>query len=139
MKIIHIVGRSNSGKTTFINRLIPVLKQQGTVAVVKHLGDHEFGLETGKDTTEFFNNGADIVTGIDSEKSVIALHKNTLEETLRILCNQGMDFVLIEGFKTKSYKKIVIGDLCIENCVIRNPTIAQVMDSLDEFEEYYTK
>lgn len=139
MKIIQVVGRSNSGKTTFINRLIPVLKQQGTVAVVKHLGDHEFSLETGKDTTEFFNSGADIAAGIDSEKSVIAFHKNTLEDTLRILYREGMDFVLIEGFKAKPYKKIVIGDLGIENCVIRNPTVAQVMDSLDKFEEYYTE
>jgi len=139
MRIIQIVGRSNSGKTTFINRLIPVLKQQGTVAVVKHLGDHEFSLEAGKDTTDFFNNGADIAAGIDSGKSVIAFHKNTLEETLRILYKEGIDFVLIEGFKTKPYKKIVIGDLSIDNYILRNPSFEQVMDSLDEFEEYYTK
>jgi len=45
MKIIHIVGRSNSGKTTFIRTLIPELKKLGTVAGIKHLGDHEYQLE----------------------------------------------------------------------------------------------
>ena len=54
MKLIQIVGRSNSGKTTFINTLIPVLKQKGQVAVIKHLGDHEYQLEKDKDTTLFF-------------------------------------------------------------------------------------
>jgi GTPase SAR1 family protein len=38
MKIIQIVGTSNSGKTTFIKNLIPELKKLGTVAVIKHLG-----------------------------------------------------------------------------------------------------
>jgi len=48
MKIIQIVGRSNSGKTTFIRKLIPELKKIGKVGVIKHLGDHDFVLETEK-------------------------------------------------------------------------------------------
>ncbi|RQW06400.1 MAG: molybdopterin-guanine dinucleotide biosynthesis protein B, partial [Calditrichaeota bacterium] len=45
MKIIQIVGRSNSGKTTFIRNLVPQLKKTGKVAVIKHLGDHDYQLE----------------------------------------------------------------------------------------------
>ena len=54
MKIIQIVGRSNSGKTTFIRNLIPELKKRGSVAVIKHLGDHIYNIEEGKDTIGFF-------------------------------------------------------------------------------------
>jgi len=66
MKIIHIVGSSGSGKTTFIRKLIPALKRQGSVAVIKHVGDHSYTLEEGKDTTVFFETGADISVGVDS-------------------------------------------------------------------------
>jgi len=139
MKIIQVAGISNSGKTTFINTLIPALKQRGTVAVVKHLGDHEFALEEGKDTTEFFDTGADIAVGIDSDKTVMAIHKKTLEYTLLILKKENIDFVIIEGFKKRSFPKIVIGDLDIENCILRNPTVEKVMESLTNFEDYYTE
>lgn len=139
MKLIQIVGRSNSGKTTFINTLIPVLRQKGQVAVIKHLGDHEYQLENDKDTTLFFQAGANISVGIDSDKSVVAIHKNTLDDVLSLLSAEKMDFVIIEGFKTRPFPKIVIGDLDIGNCVLRNPTTGQVIESLDAFEDFYTK
>ena len=139
MKIIQVVGRSNSGKTTFIKTLIPALKQQGTVAVVKHLGDHDYELEDGKDTTAFFNGGADISVGIDSHKAIIAIHKNSLDDILSILCGEGMDYAIIEGFKTRTFPKIVIGDLISEPCVLKDPTVDQVVASLPAFEDYYNK
>lgn len=139
MKIIQIVGRSNSGKTTFINNLIPALKRKGTVAVVKHLGDHDYTLEKGKDTTAFFNGGADISVGIDSHKAIIAIHKNSLDDILSILCDEGMDYAIIEGFKTRTFPKIVIGDLISEPCVLKDPTVDQVVASLPAFEDYYNK
>lgn len=137
MKIIQIVGRANSGKTTFINNLIPVLIQKGQVAVIKHLGDHEYQLEEDKDTTLFFHNGATISVGIDSGKSVVTSHKNTLDDILSLLSFEKMDFVIIEGFKTRAFPKIVIGDLNIGNCVLRNPSTGQVIESLDAFEDFY--
>ncbi len=71
--------KSNSGKTTFIKNLIPELKKKGTVAVIKHLGDHNINIEEGKDTTVFFDAGADISVGIDAHKAVVAIRKNSLE------------------------------------------------------------
>jgi molybdopterin-guanine dinucleotide biosynthesis protein MobB len=136
MKIIQIVGRSNSGKTTFIRNLIPVLKKNGTVAVIKHLGDHDYHLETGKDTTHFFDAGAEITVGIDSHKSVVAIRNNTLEGILDLLLNQAIDFVVIEGFKQKPFPKIVIGTLIIDNCVLTNPEVNTVITSLNLFADY---
>ena len=136
MKIIQVVGSSGSGKTTFIRKLIPALKKQGTVAVVKHLGEHTFTIEEGKDTTVFFETGADISVGIDSHKAIAAIHKNTLEDVLSMLFNQGIDFAVIEGFKQRSYPKIVIGNIPAENCILSNPTVNEVSRSLDLFENF---
>ena len=136
MKIIQIVGSSNSGKTTFIKNLIPELKKIGNVAVIKHLGDHTYHIEEGKDTTIFFDAGADISIGIDSHKAVVAIHKNTLEDILSMLFNQGMDFVIIEGFKKRSYPKIVIGSLHADKCILSNPAVSEVITSLDLFENF---
>jgi molybdopterin-guanine dinucleotide biosynthesis protein MobB len=136
MKIIQVVGSSGSGKTTFIRKLIPALKKQGTVAVVKHLGEHTFTIEEGKDTTVFFETGADISVGIDSHKAIAALRKNTLEDVLSMLFNQGIDFAVIEGFKQRRYPKIVIGNIPAENCILSNPTVNEVTRSLDLFENF---
>ena len=137
MKIIQVVGRSNSGKTTFIKQLIPKLKTHGRVAVIKHLGDHEFELEDGKDTTGFFDAGADISVGIDAHKSVAAIRNNSLESALRLLFDQGMNFAIIEGFKQRAFPRIVIGDLKTDQCVLTNPSPDEVLASLDAFEDFY--
>jgi molybdopterin-guanine dinucleotide biosynthesis protein MobB len=136
MKIIQVTGRSRSGKTTFISTLVPVLNKKGRVAVIKHLGDHEFLLEEGKDTTGFFLAGAEISAGIDADKAVVALRNTSLDAMLALLKGQGMDFVIIEGFKQRSFKKIVIGDLQVEGCILHNPTVRDVVASIDRFDTY---
>ena len=136
MRIIQVVGTSNSGKTTFIKNLIPELKKLGTVAVIKHLGDHTYHIEEGKDTTVFFDAGADMSVGIDSHKAVVALRSNTLEDMLGMLFDQGTDFAIIEGFKQRSFPKIVIGTLPAEKCVLSNPGIRDVIASLSLFENF---
>jgi len=133
MKIIQVVGRSNSGKTTFIRALIPKLKEHGNVAVIKHLGDHEFILEKDKDTTGFFESGADISVGIDNIKSVIAMRETALDAILKVLSMQKMDFVVIEGYKQKPFPRIVIGDLETDHVVLKNPQPHEVINSLDLF------
>jgi molybdopterin-guanine dinucleotide biosynthesis protein MobB len=136
MKVIQVTGRSNTGKTTFIKTLVPVLSEKGRVAVIKHLGDHDFLLEKGKDTTGFFLAGAEISAGIDADKSVIVLRNNSLDTMLAFLKSQGMDFVIIEGFKQRSFKKIVIGDLQVGGCILHNPTVDDVVASIGRFDTY---
>jgi len=136
MKIIQVTGRSNTGKTTFIKQLIPVLKTKGRVAVIKHLADHEYLLEKGKDTTGFFDAGAEVSAGIDGHKSVVALQNNSLDAMLTLLKTQGIDYCIVEGFKQRSFKKIVIGDLQAEGCILRNPAVEDVVASVDRFDTY---
>jgi molybdopterin synthase catalytic subunit len=138
MKIIQVVGRSNTGKTTFIKSLIGVLSARGTIGVVKHLGHHGFSLEPGKDTTVYYESHAAISCGVDEEKSVLVRRENDLDSTLEILCSAGVDYAILEGFKSRPFPRIVIGDLESENIVLRNPSVEETLAALDRFEDYYT-
>lgn len=136
MKIIQVVGRSNSGKTTFIRNLIPLLKNIGKVGVIKHLGDHDFKLEEGKDTTFFFEAGADITTGIDAYKTVMTIKSDTLDETLHAYLAYGIDFAVIEGYKEREFAKIVIGSLEVDRCILKNPTPEETIQSIHRFDNF---
>jgi molybdopterin-guanine dinucleotide biosynthesis protein MobB len=139
MKIIQIVGRSNSGKTTFIRNLIPELKKIGKVGIIKHLGDHNFILEDGKDTTLFFQTDADITTGIDAHKTVMAIKNNILDDTLHTYLVNEIDFAVIEGYKEREFAKIVIGSLEVDRCILKNPTLEEVIHSIHCFDDFYEK
>jgi len=136
VKIIQVTGSSNAGKTTLIKNLIPVIRRIGPTAVIKHLADHEFSLEGGKDTTGFFDAGAEISAGIDSHKSVLAIHDTSLENMFAFLKFCGIEFVILEGFKDRPFKKIVIGDLQIEGCILRNPTPDDIIAQIGSFDTY---
>ena len=136
MKIIHIYGRSNSGKTTLIVKLVEELARIGRVGAIKHLGDHLYGLADGKDTTDFFSAGAAIAVGIDAEKSVAVIRNTSLENSLRLLHANGVDYAVVEGFKTHPYPGIVMGDLPSDTCILRNPGIPEILENLDRFPNY---
>ena len=101
------------------------------------MGDHTYNIKEGKDTTVFFDAGADISVGIDSDKAVAATRKNTLDDVLGMLLDQDMDFAIIEGFKRRSFPKIVIGSLTTETCILTNPTLNEVITSLNRFENFH--
>jgi molybdopterin-guanine dinucleotide biosynthesis protein MobB len=138
MRIIQVIGKSGSGKTTFILKLTALLKKCGVVASVKHLGHHTYALEEGKDTTLHYSAGTAATAGIDGEKSVLTLRTTSLEQIIEILCDTGADFLIIEGYKTTPFPAIVIGDLAAENCVMRNPAPEEVFSSLHLFAEFKT-
>jgi molybdopterin-guanine dinucleotide biosynthesis protein B len=136
MKVIHVAGLSGAGKTVFISRLVPRLRERGPVAVVKHLGHHPWDLQEGKDTTVFFESGATSV-GIDSHKSVLVMEEHDLEHVLGLLDRMEMAFAVIEGFKQKPYPKITIGGLPHpENVLLEDPAVEEVLENLDRFPEF---
>ena len=138
MKIIHVAGTSGSGKTTFILDLLAVLKERGSVASVKHLGHHRFDLVPEKDTTVFYETGIGCSVGIDDEKAVFVTRGGALPGVLRELSDSGVEYAVIEGFKSLPYPKIVLGDVALEQVILRNPTVGQVIGSLHLFEDLYT-
>jgi molybdopterin-guanine dinucleotide biosynthesis protein B len=139
MRIINITGHSGSGKTTLIRNLIPELSKSGPTATIKHLGHHDFVLEPGKDTTLFYESGACISAGIDAEKTVTVCRNPALVQTLDYLCDQGMRYTVIEGFKTLDLPSVVIGDLPGGHVLFRNPRQETITNNLSVFPEYNTK
>ncbi len=110
--ILCFAGRSNSGKTTLIERVIPALTRAGyRVATVKHAG-HGFELDTeGKDSWRHKQAGASTV--IVLSKGSMAMFADVSEEMKieevrdRFLDNQ-IDLIIAEGWKGEGYPKIAV-------------------------------
>lgn len=109
--IVSIVAKSNTGKTTLIERLVPVLRRRGfAVGVVKHHSHLSSFDVPGKDTHRIAAAGADVVVGISPvQVAVFRGHTDdlTYEETIRRLCSD-MDLVLTEGYKRGPFPKIEV-------------------------------
>lgn len=110
--ILCLVGRSNSGKTTLIEGLIPELVLAGyRVATIKHAG-HGFDLDTeGKDSWRHKRAGASTV--IVLSKGSLALFSDVSDETkvdeLRDrYVDPQIDLIIAEGWKSEGYPKIVV-------------------------------
>lgn len=107
--IISVVGKSDSGKTTLVVKLVRELKKRGySVGTVKH-ASHGFEIDReGKDSWHHKAAGADMV--IVAGPGKIAIFKDIACETLDCLSAyfQGMDIVIAEGFKRDHQPKIEI-------------------------------
>jgi molybdopterin-guanine dinucleotide biosynthesis protein B len=110
--IIGFVGRSNSGKTTLIERLIPELVLAGyRVATIKHAG-HGFDLDTeGKDSWRHKRAGASTVVVVS--KGSLAMFSDVSSEIqvgeLRDkFLDRDLDLIIAEGWKSEGFPKIVI-------------------------------
>ena len=113
MKVVGFAGYSGSGKTTLVERLIPVLRLQGLrVSVVKH-AHHRFDIDhPGKDTYRHREAGAFEVV-IASNRRLALLREFEQETQLsvhQLLAElyEGVDWVLVEGFKDSDLLKIEV-------------------------------
>jgi len=110
--IVCFVGRSNSGKTTLIERVIPELVRAGyKVATVKHAG-HGFDLDTeGKDSWRHKRAGASSVLVLS--KGSMAMFADVsdqmnVEDVRDQFLDHTYDLIIAEGWKYEGYPKIVI-------------------------------
>jgi molybdopterin-guanine dinucleotide biosynthesis protein B len=109
--IISIVGKSDSGKTTLIEKLIPELTRRGyRIATVKH-DIHGFDVDReGKDSWRHKQAGAHTVV-ISSLKKVALIRdveKDLRLEEIREKLIQDVDLILSEGYKKDVQPKIEI-------------------------------
>lgn len=106
--VCQIVGYKNSGKTTLICGLIPLLQRHGcTVAVIKH-DAHDYEMDhPGTDTLQQRQAGASAIAITSGRKtSVIEERSSSLAELISAFSSY--DYVLVEGFKHEAYPKIVL-------------------------------
>jgi len=109
--VISIVGgKSNSGKTTLLVKIIREAKRRGwRVATLKH-DVHGFEMDQpGKDTWRHAQAGADIVA-ISSPQKIAILEKVTEDQPLdEVLARiQGVDVIFTEGYKQANKPKIEV-------------------------------
>lgn len=107
--IISVVGKSESGKTTLIEKLIPELKNRGyRIGTIKH-AHHNFDMDKeGKDSWRHKAAGAETVVIVSPGK--ISIVKDEDFERLEHLEKyfDGMDLVITEGFKREKMPKIEV-------------------------------
>lgn len=111
--IISIIGYSKSGKTTLLEKIIPILTGKGySVGVIKHTR-HDFSLDQpGKDSYRFRMSGADGVALVGSGQigflgkmdGTGALALDQIEQSFF----SDRDIILTEGFKKGDKPKIAV-------------------------------
>jgi molybdopterin-guanine dinucleotide biosynthesis protein B len=113
MKVVGFAGFSGSGKTTLVERLIPELRLRGQrVSVVKH-AHHKFDIDhPGKDTWRHREAGAfEVVVASDRRLALMREFEQPGELTVHHLLAElydGVDWVLVEGFKDSDLLKIEV-------------------------------
>lgn len=125
--IITFVGKSGTGKTTFLEQLIPELKRRGLrLAVLKHDAHHFEMDKPGKDTYRFTAAGADVVTISNREKfAMIEQPQEELSVADIVSRLPQVDIVLTEGYKKSRYPKIEI-----HRAELQRPLIASAEELL---------
>jgi len=111
LPIVSVVGRSDSGKTTLIEKLIPELLKRGyRVGTIKH---HAHPLELdkqGKDSWRHAKAGAAVCMVAGSSQILLTRSTNG-EMDVRLLAGLYMDEVdllITEGYKKKDFPKIEV-------------------------------
>jgi molybdopterin-guanine dinucleotide biosynthesis adapter protein len=108
--VISVVGKSNVGKTTLVEKLIKEIKSRGyKVATVKH-DVHGFDIDVpGKDTWRHAQAGSDVVV-ISSPQKLAMISKVEEELSLDQVCERisGVDLIMTEGYKRETKPKIEV-------------------------------
>lgn len=108
--VISFVGKSDSGKTTLLEKVIKELKNRGLrLAIIKH-DAHQFEIDhPGKDTWRHAQAGADIVA-ISSPAKVAIIEKRQAELTLDEVVARisDVDIIITEGYKRENKPKIEV-------------------------------
>ena len=108
--VVSIVARSGTGKTTFLEKLIPILKERGyKVGVVKH-AHHTIDIDKpGKDSFRLREAGATEVI-INAPNQMALIREQETELPLKEILGyfREADLILLEGYKGENIPKIEI-------------------------------
>ena len=109
--VVSIVGKSKSGKTTLMEKLVGELKSRGyRVATIKHAPEGMTFDEPGKDSWRHIQAGSE-ATAIASPGKIVLIkpiaQALTLDEIVRFF-GEDYDIILAEGFKQGNAPKIEV-------------------------------
>lgn len=109
--VVSVVAKSGTGKTTFLEKLIPALRARGLrVGVLKHHGHPTPFDVPGKDTYRLAQAGADVVIGASAVQVAVFRQEDGAADLDAVIARHaaGLDLVLTEGYKRGSYPKIEV-------------------------------
>jgi molybdopterin-guanine dinucleotide biosynthesis protein B len=113
--VIGVVGRSGSGKTSLLERLIDVLAGRGlAVGAVKHTSHGFLADRPGKDSYRLYEAGADAVALISHEQIATFARRERRDDGGPRLADAlaslppGLDLVLVEGFSWEAIPRLVL-------------------------------
>ncbi len=134
-KIITITGRSDSGKTTLIERLVKKYTGTGiTVSVIKSM-KHDFDIDyPGKDSFRYREAGSTATAITNGSKFAIMSRNSENLSPLEIAEKYfpDSDVILIEGFKEGTSAKIeVIGESSEDPLYLTNDTVKLIVTDKD--------
>ena len=126
--VVSFIGRSNSGKTTLLEKVVKELKIRGyRVGAVKH-SHHNFAIDhPGKDSWRLAQAGSDIVAVSSSNKVAFIEHVESEVDLsqLSTFFEGKVDIVLAEGYKKGNAAKILVlstgqdrEQLCLEEPLV---------------------
>ena len=140
--VISFVGRSNCGKTTYLEKLIAEMKRRGwRIATVKH-DVHGFEMDRpGKDTWRHSQAGADTVC-ISSPWKMAMIRKvereMSLDEVVGMI--RDVDIVFTEGYKREARVKVEVfrreacdSPLCASEELLAVVTDTQLFEKVPHF------
>ena len=108
--VVSVVGHSNSGKTTLVEKIVPELRSRGyRVATVKHAQEIQLD-QPGTDSWRHIAAGSQTMVLATGDR--VVLIKPTpalvgLDEVVRLL-GEDYDIIIAEGFKGESAPKIEV-------------------------------
>jgi molybdopterin-guanine dinucleotide biosynthesis protein B len=110
---VGLAAYSGTGKTTLLSQLIPLLKAKGLhIGVIKH-AHHDFDIDyPKKDSYILRKAGAETILVASRKRTAIIIEhpevrdEPSLEDALSKIPLEGLDLLLVEGFKHADYPKI---------------------------------
>ncbi|VAW94559.1 Molybdopterin-guanine dinucleotide biosynthesis protein MobB / Molybdopterin molybdenumtransferase [hydrothermal vent metagenome] len=113
--LLGFVAYSGTGKTTLLEKIIPLLNEkQIQVGLIKH-AHHNFDIDIpGKDSYRLRKAGAQqVLIASNTRQALIIENQNIekepdLDQCLKSLQTDKLDLILVEGFKHAAYPKIEI-------------------------------
>ncbi len=131
--IVAVSGVKNSGKTTFLQKLVTELTGCGyRVAVIKHDG-HEFEPDVpGTDTWKLRQAGAYGTAIFSGNQWMVAKQESHIDEVQLMKYFPEADYILLEGFKYSDYPKFELVRKGISTKAVCNPaTLLALVTDLD--------
>lgn len=112
--VIGFYGKSNTGKTTLIIKIIKRLTAEGLKVATVKITDKYIGIDTDeKDTWKYGKAGSELVI-FSSPTETDFLHRKSIDTSkiLKYIKNQGEhDIIIIEGVRDKNIPKVRLGDI----------------------------